>query len=251
MATYVLKNCKLYAGGYDLSGDTNRLALSYGCEAIEYPVFGLGTTRRCCGLLDASYSYEGYAQFGAGLVDVVADGDLGTADEVVTMCPTTGAAGEPGFTMQALGLNLERGGAVGEMFGFTADGSISGSRLVRGTILVNGALATTGTGTARQLGAVAAGKKLYAAMHIIAVSGTNPTLDMVVQSDIAENFADATSRITFTQATAIGSQFATPVSGPIVDGADADDWWRLSYTIGGTDTPSFTVVVNVGIMTDL
>lgn len=250
MGTYVLKNCKLYAGGYDLSGDTNKLALTYGCDAVEYPVFGTGYKRRLCGLLDASYNYEGYSQFGAGLSDIVADGDI-ASDEVVTVCPTTGAATERGFTMQALGLNLERGGAIGEMFAFSAEGSNSGSRLVRGTIMVNGALTATGTGTARQLGAVTAGKHLYAAMHIIAVSGTNPTLDMVLQSDIAENFADATARITFTQATGIGAQFATPVAGPIVDGADADDWWRLSYTIGGTDTPSFTVIVNVGILTDL
>lgn len=251
MATYVLKNCKLYAGGYNLSGDLNKLSLSYGCGAVDYPVFGAGTVQRLCGLLEASYNFEGYAQFGDNLSDVVADGDIGTADEVVTICPTTGAAGEPGYTMKALGLSLERGGAVGEMFTFTADGSVSGSRLVRGTIMANGALTATGTGTARQLGAVALGKRLYAAMHIIAVAGTNPTLDMVVQSDIAENFADATARITFTQATAIGSQFSVPVAGPIVDGADADDWWRLSYTIGGTDNPSFTVIVNVGILPDL
>lgn len=251
MATSVLKNCKLYTGGYDLSGDLNKLTLSYGCAPVEYPTFGYGTVRRLCGLLEASYNFEGYSQLGDGLSDVVADAAIGTADDVVTVCPTTGAAGQPGYTMKALGLNLERGGAVGEMFAFTADGSVSGSRLMRGTIMANGALTATGNGTARQLGAVATGSRLYAAMHVIAVAGTNPTLDMVVQSDIAENFADATARITFAQATAIGAQFATPVAGPLVDGAEADDWWRLNYTIGGTDNPSFTVIVNVGIMTDL
>jgi len=63
----------------------------------------------------------------------------------------------------------------------------------------------------------------------------------VVQSDDAQAFLSPTDRITFAQATAIGAQWATPVSGAITD-----DWWRLSYTIGGTN-PSFMVIVVVGI----
>ena len=89
---------------------------------------------------------------------------------------------------------------------------------------------------------MAAGKYLYAILHVLAVEGTNPTLDLIVQSDDASGFASAVSRITFTQKTAIGAQFASLV-GPITD-----TYFRASYTIGGTNTPKFTIALAVGIL---
>jgi hypothetical protein len=89
---------------------------------------------------------------------------------------------------------------------------------------------------------VSASQKMYAALHVRSVSGTNPTLDVVVQSDTV-GFPSATSRITFSQATATTNrhQFSS------VAGAITDDYWRVSYTIGGTGTPTFSFAVTVGI----
>jgi hypothetical protein len=42
--------------------------------------------------------------------------------------------------------------------------------------------------------------------------------------------------------TALGSQFATRVAGPITD-----DWWRASFTVGGSATPTFTLALVMGI----
>ena len=133
------------------------------------------------------------------------------------------------------------GAAVGELFAFNI--SAGGCDLLaRGTVLENAVKTATANGTARNLGAVGAAQKLYAGMHVLAVSGTNPTLDMIIQSDDAEGFLSSANRITFAQKTAIGSQWATPVAGAITD-----TWWRCAYTIGGTDNPSFTVVVVLAI----
>ncbi len=78
-------------------------------------------------------------------------------------------------------------------------------------------------------------------MHVVAASGTTPTLDMIVESDDNSGITSGVTRITFTQEVAVGAQYATAVAGPITD-----DWWRVGWTIGGTG-PSFTVIVTVGI----
>ena len=106
----------------------------------------------------------------------------------------------------------------------------------------NATRTATANGTARQLGAVAAGQSVYATLHVLAtVSGTSPTLDVVVASAATDSWP-GTSRITFSRKTAIGPQFATPV-----DGSITDPWRRVQYTIGGTDTPTFPFVVLIGI----
>lgn len=243
MAVYVLKNCKLYAEGYNLSGDMNQMELLSERDAVDNTVFGDDTEHSIPGLFRHTLNHQGFYQADNAdfQVDDVLNSMFATADQIVSICPTDGAAGERVFTIKSLEVNYSPGGRVGEAFAFTV--SAKGvSDLVRATVMETGAKTAIGTGTARQLGAVTANQKLYATMHVVAVSGTNPTLDMIIQSDDAEGFASAEDRITFSQATAIGAQWATPVEGAITD-----DWWRCSYTIGGTDDPSFTVVVLVGI----
>jgi len=241
MGKYVLQNCKLYLGGYDLSADMNQLAIDYSAQEIEKTVFDSGSVQRVAGLLDFKFNHRGLYEAGTDKVDEIIWNKFATVDEIMTVCPTDGAAGETAFSLKGLLTNYAPGAAVGELFAFDLSGSGTVSKLIRGTIMETGAKTTTGTGTARQLGAVGENQKLYAVMHVLAVSGTTPTIDMVVQSDDAEGFASPTDRITFNQVTEVGAQWATPVSGPITD-----NWWRLSWTIGGTD-PSFTVVVLLAI----
>ena len=73
------------------------------------------------------------------------------------------------------------------------------------------------------------------------VSGTNPTLDVKLQSDV-DGFGSPADQITFSQAIAIGSQWGTPASGAVTD-----TYYRLNYTIGGTDTPTFSFIVVMAI----
>ena len=133
-------------------------------------------------------------------------------------------------------------GSVGDLAMARMSGSSASSPVVRGA-LVHPVTARTssGSGTGRQIGAVQAGKAMYAALHIVAASGTSPTLDVKVQSDDNAGFASPTDRITFTQATGTGAQFDS------VAGAITDDYWRIVYTIGGT-TPSFTFAAVIGFI---
>jgi hypothetical protein len=241
MAEFVLENAKLWLGGYDLSGDMNALALEYGAETQDNTTFGQDTRTMLGGLKTVRARHEGLWNGGADQVDDVLFSQINVANTPMTFGPQTGADGEAGYSFQSKVASYAPGASVGEMFAFNVSAEAAGAPLVRGTIMHNAARTATGNGTARQLGAVAVGQKLYAALHVVAVSGTAPTLDVTVESDDASGFASGITRGTFTQATAIGAQWLTPVAGAITD-----DWWRVGYTIGGT-TPSFTFIVIVGI----
>lgn len=240
MAVQIIKDAKLWLGGYDLSGDMNALALTYGAELQDDTVLGDDTRSRMGGLRTLTFQHEGFWNGGAEAVDEVLFGRIGVKDEVMTVGPETGADGEIAFATRIVGGEYSPGGAVGEMLAFSVSGE-GRDAFVRGTVMHNAQRTAGGNGVARQLGAASAGQRLYAALHVIAAAGTSPTLDVTVESDDAQGFTTPTTRVTFAQATGVGAQWASPVAGPI-----ADDWWRVSWTIGGTG-PSFSFVVLVGI----
>lgn len=229
-------------GGFNLSGDLNQLALNYGADMLDVTTFADTAKRRIAGLFDVSADLQGFYQAGTNpdLVDKILWDKLALQDEIITICPTTGAAGEVAYFTKVIEATYTPGGSVGEAFPFSVEAQGS-ERLIRGIVAETGAKTATGNGTARNLGAVASGKKLYAAMHVLAVSGTTPTLDVTIESDDASDFLSPVTRITFAQTTAIGAQWKE------VAGAITDIWYRPVLTIGGT-TPSFTVVILLAII---
>lgn len=245
MATRILKNCKLWVAGYNLSGDVNAMALNVGAELQDGTTFADNTRKRVGGLKTLTYQHEGFFQAnGTDGPDDVLYSRIGTADVPQTIGVTDGAAGEPAYFFRSIaGEYTPLQGSVGDLLRFSVSGEASGGhQAVRGTILHNATVTATGTGTAFNVGAAASGQKLYAILHVLSASGTAPTLDVVVQSDDASGMASPTTRITFTQATAVGAQYAVPINGPITD-----THFRVSHTVGGT-TPSFEYVVAVGIV---
>lgn len=242
MATLVYKNCKLYLGGYDLSGDMNKLALNYGAEMLDNTVFNNDTRSNKAGLFTVGAAHEGFWQANDDdyQIEDILMSKFAAANEIMTVCPEKGAVGEVGYSFKSILASYVPDGAVGELFKFTLDASGTG-KLIRGTIMENAIKTSTGDGVASQLGKILETQKIYAAMHVLAVNGTNPTLDMILQSDDAVGFSDPLDRITFEQVNSIGAQWKE------LAGAVTDDWWRLSWTIGGSDNPKFTVVVVVAI----
>lgn len=218
------------------------MALNYGADMLDVTTFNDNAKRRIAGLFDVSVDLQGFYQAGANpdLIDKILWDKLALQDEIMTVCPTIGAAGEVAYFTKVIEATYTPGGSVGEVFPFSVEAQGT-ERLIRGIVAETGTRTASGNGTARNLGAVAAGKKLYAAMHVLAVSGTTPTLDVTIESDDAETFLTPITRITFSQATAIGAQWKE-VAGPITD-----TWFRPVFTIGGT-TPSFTLVLLLGII---
>jgi hypothetical protein len=100
-----------------------------------------------------------------------------------------------------------------------------------------------GTGPALTLGAVPAGKRLYAALHVLSASGTTPSLTARIESAATGDagFTSPTTRLTFAAAAAPGGQILRTTGDAITDTR-----WRLAWTITGT-TPSFLLAASAGI----
>ena len=244
MAIHVLTSPKIYVGEYDLSGDMNSLASTYSGEPQDNTCFGATTRTVQGGLKKVTFSAEGYWSGGVGEVDDVLFNDINVADVPVTLVPEGETLANACYSFRCMGGEYSPGGTVGEMFRFSVSAEGTGSTgPVRGTLFHVGSETTTGANAAKvQIGAVTAGKSLYAALHVLTVSGTDPTLDVLVRSDADASAGGESTRITFTQATGITSEWKS------VAGAITDTYWDVSWTIGGTNTPTFEFVVSVGIL---
>jgi hypothetical protein len=127
-------------------------------------------------------------------------------------------------------------GEIGDTAGFQLSLD-SSAPLVRGALLAQRTAAASGSGPAVQLGAVGSGQRLYAALHLTALTGTS--LAMKIQSAPTSSFSSPTDRLVFSTATGAIGIWATPVAGPITD-----TWWRATWTLTGT---SSTFAVAAGI----
>lgn len=244
MGIHVLKNQRALLGGYNLTGDANRLALSYEAQAQEAPAFTDDVEGSLAGLLMVQAQIEGY--WTAENTDKALYDAVGAVDVPLSFGAEGAGEGDRAFFFLAHVAQYQPTGQVGEVFRFSAQADAAqtvNAKLVRGSMMHFAQ--RTGAGTSQttgvQLGAVSATQHLYAALHCWAADGTTPTLDVKVQSDDNSGFTSAVDRVTFSQLTDIGSEWATPVAGAITD-----DYWRVHYTLGGT-SPDFTFAVLLGI----
>jgi len=236
----------VYVGGFDASGNAKSFdAPNVTAAVLDSTSFNDEWSKSIGGLKSVDWSGDIMQDFDANKVDqLVGLAALGTA-KPLSLLPDGKTGGEVAYAFNATQLAytpLEA--TAGEL----AMAKVSGkgtSTAIRGTLMnaPGTAITSTGNGTTRQLGAIPAGSKMYGALHVIAASGTTPTLDVVVQSDDNGDMTSATSRMVFAQATGITSEWL-PLAGAITD-----DYWRLAVTVGGT-TPSFNYVVVLGIAAD-
>ncbi len=250
MAVQNLTNLYAFVGGYNLACRAKSMEVpTVSVEALDATAMCDTWTKVIAGNKTASWTASVMQDFAADEVDALLGLDNaafgGTAGQPISVAPAGITGGEVAYAFNASTFSYTpMQASAGEIAMATLSGSGTGSPVVRGTLMDDptAAVTTTGTGTARQLGAVTTGQRMYAALHVLSASGGTPTLDVVIQSDDNSGMSSATSRITFTQATDITSQWSS------VAGAITDDYWRVSYTIGGS-TPSFTFAVVLGIAT--
>jgi len=248
MAKGVLTNCRIFSGGVDLTGVSNKVAIDVMAEKKDTTCFGAdGWKSALGGLKSATFQVEGFWEAGAGTVDAEtypALGDIQAISVYPSQNETYAQSADYGTTVyftDALRASYQQGDKVGEVapFKLDVDSSWPGVRGV-GIHPPGTARTATGNGTAVLHAAVPAGSYLYAALHVLSVSGTgSPTLTVKVQSDTV-GFPSPTDQITFAAATAIGEQISR------VAGAITDTYYRVSYVISGTN-PSFLFTVSLGI----
>lgn len=244
MSHQVIRNARLWLAEYELGGHVNVAALAYGAEALDDTVLRDSSRARLGGLKTVALQMEGFMEAGVGMPDTGLEANISVADIPASLCPIVGAAeGDRAFTFRAHLGEYQFGGAIGVNAPFSAGAEAGQGPLVRGILGHHDTRTASGNGSGYELGALSAAQRLYAALHVLEVDGTTPTLDVKIQSDSASNFPSATDRITFAQKTAVGSAWGS------VLGAVADTFWRVNFTIGGT-TPSFRFVVVMGIADD-
>jgi hypothetical protein len=193
MTQRVWLNCQCWLAHFDLSGAMNAPALEISTETPEDTGKGCIAKTRLPGLTDISAAVNGY--FDGSLDGAVFD-RLGLIDSALTMTPGN-ADYERAFFFKPAMAKYSPGGKIGDVFAFKVEGKGNG-RLIRGNILVPKlARIVSNHGVARQLGAVAAGKKMYAVLHVFAAS-VGDTLDVALESDVSANFLTI-NRIAATQ----------------------------------------------------
>lgn len=237
MAKTVLSDALIVFDGEAIRDSTNAVSIDYGAEELDGTTLADNTRIMVGGLLTAAMGADGFFQ--APDPDSAFFDQMGAAGKVITIAPKT-TEGSIGFSLNSVLGSYNPGASVGELLAYSIQAGAR-DRLVRGMLLANKAGITgTGAGTAFQVGAASGSQTLFAALHVTKAGGT-PTLNLSIESDDASNMLSATTRITFDQATAKGSQFKK-LAGPVTD-----NWWRVNYTIGGA-TPNFDFVVLLGIL---
>lgn len=232
MGNFVLTNRKIYLGEHDLTGDTNATAMDSSAALSESTCFGSATVTRLPGLKSTTFQVEGF--YNDAATDNYSFNKIGVSDSVLTVAAEGGAAGEVGYFSQVHAATYSMGGSVGDALPFSCSGEINGE-VYRGTFLENSTQTSSGIGTGYQLGS----GTVFCALHVIAASGTTPTLDIDIESDDNGAFSSPTVRGSFAQATGTTAEWL-----PL--GAYGDDYYRVSWTIGGGG-PSFSFVVVLGL----
>lgn len=238
---FVMKDCKIFLGGYDISGDSNAASVEVGVDVHDTTPFGYGGFRRKSpGLENIDMKVDGFFEAGPGTAQDKLLEEFDQADEVLSVFPEGGTPPTLGIGFRGMIGKYTSGGKVGDIYKFSSEFQGFGLSVMQ-TLMENAERTATGNGTVRNLGQVSATQTLYGFIHIFNVEGTLPTLDVKLQSDNLEAFTTPTDRLSFTQAIEAGAEVKT------FTGLIADDWWRVVWTIGGTDTPSFEFAVGIGI----
>lgn len=244
MAVSYIKDMSVLEGGYELAGHAKNVTLAVDVNPLDTTAISTtGYTTLIGGARTATVDLSLMADMEAGW-DLQTFTNLGVAD-IPRSIVTATADGSVAWVMRGIALSYTPiEGEPAELAMAQLSGRSSTGPMARGRLLHPTSVARTSssTGTGRQLGAVASGKSLYAALHVITASGTLPTLDVKIQSDDNGSFTSPTDRITFAQRTTTATYDFGSVAGSITD-----DYWRISYTIAGTN-PSFTFAVVAGII---
>lgn len=244
MSKIVLTNVRLFTGGADLTGNSAKVEIQAEREEKETTNYGSGGWKECLGGL-ASSKIAADGQWEAGdpsKVDDNAWADLGGVGPW-SIGPVGAAVGDLAYFTSVLRGSYELLGQVGDVAPWKA-GAEGSWPLVRGQVghPPGTARTATGTGTGINLGAVAAGRRLYASLHVLSVAGTStPTITARVESDADNTFASPTTQLTFTAATALGGQILRTSGSAITD-----TWFRFAWTISGS-SPSFLFAAAFGI----
>lgn len=236
MAVFALTDAEILAGPLRLTGRSNEITATAEAAVLDVTNFDSGGWREhiaglatsmvmARGQLDTSPIETGAATFDAQLFT-----ELGGPQLPLTVAPFKTDGGVAYVVGYRRG-TLKMFDAVGEVAPWESE--MRGDGLLgRGALIhpANVLRTGNGTGTAIVLGTVAEGQSLLVSIHVVAISGTSPELDITVERDDNAGFSSATTVVN-TGAISAPTSSLTVAAGPITP----DDRVRCTWTLTGTD----------------
>lgn len=246
MAVLSMNDAEIVAGPYRLTGRTNTVELELTSPNLDVTTFdSSGWSEFIGGIKSAAISVDGFydadtLETGALRLDEQLFSELAGSSAPVMIAPQKAdgsVAYVTGFTRGTLSMF----GQIGDVAPFQSDMWGQGE-VGRGFLLhpANTTETGNGTGTGQQLGAASASQSVVIAVNVTAMSGTSPSLDITVESDDNAGFSSAATVLN-TGAITTASSSLTVVAGPVTD-----DYYRITWTLGGT-TPVARFTVAVGL----
>ena len=219
----------------NLSTTLTDVAVSLTADVNETSTFSSSSKTFISGLTDGTATASGFFETSSPDSDAEYLAQLGGSGSAFSIAPVSYVRGNPITLGKVVETSYDRSAdiagvvSVAVAFQFDTD-TFDGKSLV-----APAAFTTTSTETSVDFGAAGTNGG-GASLHVLAASGSSPTLDAKIQTS-ADN-ASFSDYITFAQKTAVGSEFKTSTSNPA-------RYARAVLTIGGS-TPSFTVAISFG-----
>lgn len=198
------KNTGVLVKQYDLSAYFNSADSAYTADTAEVTTFGASAKSYIAGMKDATVSLAGFWDGDANAVDSVLSAALGGA-ALITIAPAgLATVGNPAILADALTTSYGVSATVGDAVAVSAEAQVSGG--MNAGIILASLIARTATGSLASVdngASTSAGLRGF--LHITAFNGTDVTVK-IQESPDNSTWADL---ITFTQATAAGSESGT------------------------------------------
>ena len=226
------KSTKVFFNSTDFSSYLTNVDMTKSADVAETTTFGNDNKTYIAGEKDGSISLSGmFDATGDALVQPFVGSTSNT--NVIVAIDTLSATKQVSF---GSGLFTEYGisDPVGDLVAISMSVQADDG-FYAGKVLENATVSATGTGTARDNSASTLNGG-GAFLLVTAKTGTSPTLDAKITHS-ADNVT-YTDLVTFTQATDTTSEIKT-----IAGGTTINRYLKVAYTIGGTSSPSFDVVV--------
>lgn len=224
----VLANCLALVGNYNFTCSTNQIALEMKASELDATTFcSNGWETKLGGLKSATVKHSGFADY--GVTDAALPSNVGVNGLPVSIA-VDNTAGSTAYLLRGLEGSMSTLGKVGDLS--PIDGNItSDGAAARGVLALAPSVPSTGALAVSQLGAITAGRRAVAIMHLLGGTGT---VSFELQSAATVGFASPTVR-----ASATAAATATWIESSTVT---SDAFWRINVTaVTGSPTIALTM----------
>lgn len=224
----VLTNCLALVGDYNFTCSTNQVALEVKAAELDATTFcSAGWETKVGGLKSATVKHSGFTDYGS--TDAAFPANVGVAGLPISIA-VDNTAGATAYLLRGLQGSMSTLGKVGDLSPIEGN-IVSDGAMGRGVVALAPSVPAVGVLAVCQLGAVTAGHKAIAAVHVVGGAGT---VAFELQSAATVGFGSPTVRATMPPtATAAWIESST---------ATTDAFWRLSITaVTGSPTIALTL----------